>query len=439
MELLQELNNREIAGLFWIALLILWTLRKGGAEHYRSLFEAFTHPKILQTYGAMLAYIAALVSALSAMDLWQPHQIKGTILWFLTVAFLAPIKHGDIAEDEHYFRNEFRQHFRVIVVVEFIITAYTFPLAFEMFFVPFMAFLGAMTAFAGSSKDHKNLEQPLVRLTGIVGMSIILFTIYKIATEPHEIAQIKSLYDFSTPIFLSIGLLPFLYLFHVFATYETTLTRLNFAVADDLYPYARWKAVLHFRLDLKRLEHWANILSRKKAQSRSDIDSAISEVKRYAQQQKIPPLVDPQDGWSPYLATQFLEAFKLETQPYTAVFEDEWSGSSSSVQINDGFLRNTVSYYISGERDAVKKLTLSLSVMSPEAPETTYENFASIAQSLYEQSLHTEIDESILEAVSSEQPFESTVGNKTIKLTHTDWPGGKIHDVSLIIEVQSAQ
>ncbi len=70
-------------------------------------------------------------------------------------------------------------------------------------------------------------------------------------------AQEKTFLDFITPIFLSISLLPFIFIFSVYMLYENILVRINIYTDNHIHRlYGKFKGLVHFKRDHKGLNDW---------------------------------------------------------------------------------------------------------------------------------------------------------------------------------------
>src|SRR5688500_1139095 len=116
---MDQFNNREIALLIWLAVLIVWVLSHPAARKpLRGLFAAFFRRQILIPIALMAAYIVLLVVGLESIGLWDIEQLKNTIIWSLSVAAASLFRIGHIADDPNYYREAIKDNLRLIVLLE---------------------------------------------------------------------------------------------------------------------------------------------------------------------------------------------------------------------------------------------------------------------------------------------------------------------------------
>ena len=95
-----ELNSREIAILLWGGGLLLWASWKSKdlRKSLGGVLRAVSHHKILIPCAIAGAYAAACVILLWKFGFWEPANLKTTLLWLLTFAFVTM---GEVVQSEH--------------------------------------------------------------------------------------------------------------------------------------------------------------------------------------------------------------------------------------------------------------------------------------------------------------------------------------------------
>ena len=84
-----DLNNREIAFLVWAAVFIGYTSRKKTTrEAFGGLIRAFLNLKIVGSLVLMAVWIGLCVYALASIEWWNLENLKSTLVWSVTFAFV---------------------------------------------------------------------------------------------------------------------------------------------------------------------------------------------------------------------------------------------------------------------------------------------------------------------------------------------------------------
>ncbi len=238
----------------------------------------------------MLIYILIMIYVLHEVGLWKVgfSQIKATLLWFFFVGILAVFRADQLSKDPHYFRNEVKDNISLIVVLEFILTFYTFNLIGELILVPLGIFLGGLLAVAEQDEEHLVVAKLINGILIAFGIYVFGFAGYNLVVGFSDFASLETLVDFYTPPLLSLLFLPFVYLLSVYMTYERVFLRIGFDCPDpEILRYAKWKSFLGFHLRARLLDRWAGTTTYNRLDSKSDVKRSIKSLKRLIKYKRI--------------------------------------------------------------------------------------------------------------------------------------------------------
>lgn len=429
-------NNREIAVGVWLVIFVIWILSKPNLRKtLKNLVVQFLTSRLVIPFILLVVHVLVSVWLLSYFELWQDHQIKNTVLWFFTVAAVSFFRLHKIKDDLHYFKNAIKDHVKIILVIEFLITSYTFSLVVELVFIPFTALMGGVLALAQSDIKYSSAEKSVNHIFSIIGIIVVLFIVYKISTEPSDLLQVKTLYDFLVPIFLSCLLLPYIYMLHLYSTYERVLQRLGFSIKDkQLELYAKRRGMINFNLHATNLNRWSDSLNYIDISSKLDVDDSIVEAKRCIAEEKNPPIVPHELGWSPYLARLYLIDEGLVVGFYKKIYDKEWTASSSYIKAGHSGSINNISYYLRGESGLVKQLKLKMNVYDKKYSKIAHERLLEVASSLYFLALGQEINEKVSQRVLKGENYEASLNSKNIRVLNKEWHNANGYEVGFVIE-----
>ena len=96
------------------------------------------------------------------------------------------------------------------------------------------------------------------------------------------------------------------------------------------------------------LERWNRYVQRDRPDSKEGIRDSLKRVKTVLNREKNPPEVSKEEGWSPWLAKDFMNEFELKTRDYHQGFEGDWFAGSNMKQIGSGWPQNNIAYYVEG-------------------------------------------------------------------------------------------
>lgn len=432
---MEVLNNREIASAIWLLLFAAWAFyRKEVRSAFGPVFDAFAKKVILVPFSLLIIHTLASVWVLNQIGIWDSTQTKNTFLWFVGVAAVSFFRINKIADDPHYFKNAIKDNLKIIVFIEFLVTFYTFNLVVELIFVPFMALIGALLAVSQTDEKYIQIQKILSKLTEIIGISIIIYTAYRLVVDFNDFAQVQTFLDFCAPIALSIFLLPLIYIFHVYMVYEGVFVRMQFFIKDEkLRAYAKRSAIIKYKLDLSALRRWADALNRENIVASRVIDKLHKEIARLQAEENNPPVVPFELGWSPYKISSVLEAAGLKVGHYKKLYEDDWFASSPYLKIGKGVLPNNIAYYLEGNSFAVTKLKLKMNINEQEQSAEAHSILCDLASALHLHALGSELTQGFKNAIMAGGEKEDQVKTKLVSVSTECWQNNRGYDVDFSI------
>ena len=435
------LNNREIATAFWCLVFIIWASTKSEIRAaFKRMVLVFLSKYILIFVSLMGLYTVALVFALDSLGLWENHQIKNVLFWFCSAGMYSLFQATKAAETPHFFTSAVKDNLKITVLLQFIITVYTFSLLVELIVVPLMTSLVAMLAFSEGKKEYQVVSKHLNKLMEVIGIFIILYTVYRLVTDFGEFGKVKTAYDLMVPVTLSICLLPFIYIVAAFSSYQIVYLRLNFLIKDKtLRRHAKLSAIKNLHLRFAKLHRWADSLSLENMVSKSDVDASFDNLFKQLKDEHNPPLVDAEDGWSPFKADKFLEAHGLKTAQYKNIYDDVWHMSSPYLDIGDEILPNNIAYYVEGTRDVANTLTLKLNVNEPNRAEESQRLFEDIASELFEKATSATLPEAIKNAINKTESSVTSMDGISIMCQINEWGDKTKFDRTFKLHIELTQ
>lgn len=276
-----ELNNREIAVLFWLGLfLAVVLLQKDVRRAFWGVVRAFCQPIILLALAVATAWITVCVAGLKHIGFWDWSNLKTTLVWAVTFAFVTMFDVSRISEDRTYFGKTVRDIIGATALVTFIAELYSFSLALEMLLVPLLTLVSLLQVVAKAKPEHAAVDKLMQSILIVAGLSYFGYGLYRIATDFSAFATGDTLREFTTPILLSLLFLPFIYGFSVYVTYESNFARLNWLMEDKkLRRWAKLRAALAFGLDLDLLRRWSREVVRIQPSNKGTVKDTIRSVK----------------------------------------------------------------------------------------------------------------------------------------------------------------
>lgn len=253
-------TSRETAIFVWLVILLIFilrneTLRKGlGAV----LMVIFRGP-IRRWSMLLFIYIGLLCFALQQISLWQSNDLKATLIWLTTAGFYMLYRTGfEQPEPKELIGRVFREGFNLAVILEFMISSFTFPLFVEFCLVP----MAALLAFIASSKQADDPRAQLAvrfadNILTLIGFGMLAHAGIQTAIHWQEVWQEPTAFALLLPIFLSILTIPFLWLLLTYMAYRDAFLRMHYLFNEFVIPrFFQLQLIWTFGIRYHEVRQW---------------------------------------------------------------------------------------------------------------------------------------------------------------------------------------
>lgn len=229
---IDSFSNRESALLIWllisfITMMFVKPVRQSIFDFIKTLFGKHIFITIL----LYLIYVYLIVISLTKIGLWDKSLLKDTLLWVVSFGFFL-IMDVNKANSISYFKQVIKDAIKWTIIIEFIVSFYTFSLKTELIILPIIVFSAMMQAYASLETEHKKVENLFKRFLEFISVSIFCFVVYKTIKSTSLLLTYDNLKSFILPLILTFSFMPFIYLLSVYAKYERLNIRLNMSIKD---------------------------------------------------------------------------------------------------------------------------------------------------------------------------------------------------------------
>lgn len=424
LELSPNFNNREISSALWITVVVAISLIR--AKDVRSslglLFKAFMHWKIILITGLFSLNIYSICRIMSAWNIWKIDQFSATIIWAALQFFPLISATLNAQEQDEHFEKLFWYSLKLSVVFEFVAVANPFSLTIELFLVPLTTFLAILLVVAERDEKAVLVYKIISWVLIVTGIVIAWHSVQIIWEDPAKFFTGKTARNFVLPALLTIGSIPFLYLLYCYSHIEYARIDIDQKTfqSNELKRYARRRFFLIFPLRPWLLRRAVRRFQSMPAESRTDVNRIVEEIYKYEREVDNPPTIDPEKGWSPYLALKFLIDYGLRSVGNRSNFDEQWWAGSSTVDLDKAIVPNTVTYYLEGENGVANSLKLKGFFLDEFLMDEGIEEFANIATALAEIAISEEITDDILDHLFTEVR-SLRQGTQIILYTNLSW------------------
>lgn len=220
-------NNREIALLFWIALIVMALLLSKLRKSLVPIFKILTGKMFLIIFSLIGAYLYGIILLLQNLEIWQISNLKDVLFWLFSVGLILVFKINE-AKSNAYFKGIFLSAIKWTIVLEFIVNLYSFSLFKEIIILPILVFLAMTQAVAEMDEKHKVVSKFLQNVIAIAGLSIFSYSLYKTIVNFDDVLTFQNLVSFLLPSTITVLFIPFVYFLALYSTYESYFIHLDF-------------------------------------------------------------------------------------------------------------------------------------------------------------------------------------------------------------------
>ena len=220
-------NNREIALLFWIALIVMALLLSKLRKSLVPIFKILTGKMFLIIFSLIGAYLYGIILLLQNLEVWQSSNLKDVLFWLFSVGLILVFKINE-AKSNAYFKGIFLSAIKWTIVLEFIVNLYSFSLLTEIIILPVLVFLAMTQAVAEMDEKHKMVSKFLQNVIAVAGLLIFSFSLYKTLINFDAVLTFQNLVVFLLPSTITVLFIPFVYLLALYSTYESYFIHLDF-------------------------------------------------------------------------------------------------------------------------------------------------------------------------------------------------------------------
>lgn len=251
-------TTREIATAFWLLALAIWSLSHDRVRPAAlSVIVAVLHSKITIPASLLAMYLAGIVWGLWSLGFWELGLLKDTVLWFflsgLGFAYSSIVSKSDTSS----FGQIVRKQLSLLIVLEFIMNAYTFHLIVELLLIPFLVLLAMVEQFAKLKKGHEDAGKFASSLQMFTGFGMFALVIARLVGDRNSIEWSFTLREIVLPVLLTIGLIPAVFAFTLYSRYETLFLGIGLGRVDArVKRRAQWRLFRRLGLNLRKIDEY---------------------------------------------------------------------------------------------------------------------------------------------------------------------------------------
>lgn len=279
---LELFNNREIAAGVWLVVaLVIVTLLLGPRQFLTELLKTFQSVALLVLITLACAYLTIAVYGLLKIGFWEPTLLKGTILWAILSGSVLIFRSLGSSGADVTLRSLLRDNLKIIVIIEFLVSSYTFNLIVELFLWAILVAFVAVNALLESQEQHRGSAKFTSASLVIFGWIVIVQAAWRALADMGDFATTLTLREFLLPLVLSLLILPFIYFSQVYSCYDTIFRRLSLSLElqknSSLKSYAKRRIIRTCGVNTAKLRQLCgpNQVRLMQIRSKEDVDGLL--------------------------------------------------------------------------------------------------------------------------------------------------------------------
>lgn len=403
------------------------------------MLRALGSRHVVSAITLMTMYVLMMICGLSRLGLWDSSLLKGSLIWFFSVAVFSLFQVNKFSESPHKLKGLVAGSFKLVAVIEYLVGAYTFHFAVELVLVPLVVLLSSLVAFSEAKPEYESVHKFLNAVLAIVGVAILGSVMYLLVKEFQQVANRQAASEFVLPVILSALYTPFIAFMAVCSTYQAVLIRLRYSIKKRYVElYARFVAMVIFNVRIELLKRWSASVAKCRLQTIGEVNHSFRQFFQMLAREKSPDSVSLPEGWSPNQARNFLLSEGIETgyyNPIDPMEPSEWFSCSKLVEFGSGLFPNNIAYYLNGNERAVVSLKLKLNVNDPEHADEAHAKLLSSADTLAREALGLDLRDMLSQAIVAGQEGALDGSNFKITFTKSEWPNHASGGYDLGVEV----
>lgn len=181
----------------------------------------------------LVATVLGLIALASRYGLWDPDLMKDTIVWAVGIVIVATFRTVTSRNKEVALRGFLLDSVQLILIIEFVLDAYTLALWLEILLVFFGSVLVCLLAVAESRREFSRLVPIFRAMLSILGLAMLAYAIRQFQLHVADLSNIEAWRELVVFPILSFLMLPVLYALALSVEYQEVLIRLPFFVPES--------------------------------------------------------------------------------------------------------------------------------------------------------------------------------------------------------------
>lgn len=243
------LNNRQIASLLWIGVLLVAVLASPtGRKSLVDIARAFLGRRIWPILVLLALWSLGLVLIGRRIGIWTDALAADTWFWFFTTALVLLFNFSKVSNEPDFFKRTARETFGLTLIFGFLSELYVLSVPVEFIGLGVVAVLAGVSAVAANQREVTDARKLVDGCLSMVGLTILALALLSLVTnwsndEAPDLAR-----QLLMPAWMTLGVLPYVYVVALYAGYQMAFTWIDFRNEASFRAHCVAKAAVVVRL-----------------------------------------------------------------------------------------------------------------------------------------------------------------------------------------------
>lgn len=228
------LSTREWATVIWAIIFFVYVImHKQIRESFWRVVKIFFGSKLIILWGIIFLYVLGITLIFYHLPFWDNIYIKDIVVWFVFSGMMYCMNAVSNEADEEYIKKVLKDNFKLAIILEFIISTFTFNIWIELIIIPVTTIIVIMNVIAERKKEYDKVHKLLDIVLAGAGFWILYETIKIGIHEYKELNALNTFISFMIPIVYLILIIPLEYILELYSKYELLFVRMSFKEEKD--------------------------------------------------------------------------------------------------------------------------------------------------------------------------------------------------------------
>lgn len=227
------LTSREWATVIWGLIFFVFAVYKRDVR--KIIFNAISvifGKNLIVFWIVYFFYVACITWVFSFLSFWDNIFIKDILVWTMFSGIVCYVNAISREADEKYIKKILKNNFKLFIIIEFIVSTFTFNIFVELLIIPAITVLTMLFYFSENKIEFQSVYKLLNIILIVFGFWFIYETIKVGINEYKNLSAVNTLVSFTIPLVYLVLMLPLIYAVELYAKYQLLFVHISYKWKD---------------------------------------------------------------------------------------------------------------------------------------------------------------------------------------------------------------